>query len=420
MLNEANNFTEVCLSAKVYITCVEHAACECNRTTDSTVGTALTYTHGLYASRDCQSAVGPLPVTQGVTCYDNATNTTVKGEIVALAVADSALVAGLERICSGFRDCYVTYDEKAAQALHHRDLSSLCSVLEETIQCFQTAACACGKTSHSEIVSDLAYNRNVYMSTCGIIRDINGLQRITCDTNQNGTWTNPSSCHDHNPLYGCFNKFQWDLTTAKTQADHRCKAYMYYMDCVEDLACRCGLIRDVTVYRSLANFASQYSKEQCDTLFQKLQPMPGIQCQDGGGTRGEEDRLVLALAEAPSVTSENKKCPGLHSCYSALDEQLGKALFQKNLPKMCLAQKSYVECLEHVFCTCGTFHTLNVTEFLHFQRQTHQRICAEDAPIRAMYTCNVSSSSAKFNRLPASFLLSVVWAFVFILKDRRL
>ena len=43
----------------------------------------------------------------------------------------------------------------------------------------------------------------------------------------------------------------------------------------------------------------------------------------------------------------------------------------------CRAQKTYIECMENVFCTCGTFHTMNVTEFLHFQRQTHQSICAE-------------------------------------------
>ncbi|XP_067655996.1 uncharacterized protein [Haliotis asinina] len=390
----SNSMTTSCNAILAYIECVENVACDCKLTTVPGVANQLTYISGFYSYQQCQLYTGELVPKKGIPCYDNATGTVIEGELLVLATSVGSLVLDLEAECNGFQACYATYDTKAALSLHDRNLVSLCSVLDETIVCLENAACACGESNNTKLIEDVLYNNQVFTQTCSIVKpDILPKQGILCS--DNGTAVAQTVCDTKNPIYKCYLELDSTLVSRGNTMDVRCPALKSYMECTEQVACECGLIRAPSVYRAITVVAASYNDSVCSTVAGPLNIVSGIACPDGTGTREDEDRLIIALSEDPSVVELYATCPEIKTCYNGLDNATGIALFQKNIKKLCAGQKVFIECMEESYCQCGLYDTKNATTFLSLQRDNHRAACFTDSVLRDDFKCAYGSIGFK-------------------------
>ncbi|XP_046342960.1 uncharacterized protein LOC124123822 [Haliotis rufescens] len=390
----ARNMTTSCNAILTYIECVEYVACECKLTTVPGVANQLTYIVGFYSYQQCQQYTGEFVPNRGIPCYDNATGSVTEGELLVLATSVGPLVLDLEAECNGFQACYVTYDTKAALALHERNLVSLCSVLDETIVCLENAACACGESNNTKLIEDVVYNNQVHTQTCSIVKpDILPKKGILCS--DNGTAVAQTVCDTKNPIYKCFLELDNTLVSRGNTQDVRCPALKTYIQCTEEVACECGLIRAPSVYRAVTVVAASFNDSNCAAVAGPVNIVSGLACPDGTGTREDEDRLIIALSEDPSVVDLYSTCPGVKPCYNTLDNSTGIALFEKNIKKLCAGQKVFIECMEETYCQCGLYDTQNATDFLTLQRDNHMSACFTDSVLRADFKCAYGSIGFK-------------------------
>ncbi|XP_046342966.1 uncharacterized protein LOC124123827 [Haliotis rufescens] len=385
----AVTLSQVCNAIKTYISCVENVACECNLTLSYNVASALTCIAEYYSYKDCEAYTGALELNKGIPCtkWGDTSSSSTEGELLVLSTAVSEYVVALNRNCSGYQTCYAVYDNDAALALHNRNLTQLCLVIDMALLCLENAACACNGSNDTNLINDIIYNDLQYRDTCFLVVGHDAIPRSQVKCTDQGTASVRTVCDTASPTYKCYLEFSAHLVRYGRGSDSQCPASKTYIECIENIACQCGLIRDWTVYQAITNAISFYNKTGCAIATREVEVVPGINCTDGSGTTDEDDRLIIALAEVPSVALLDSSCRGVKKCYSDLDAANGVALFQKSSRQLCANQKVFVECLEVMFCQCGQFDLDNTTTLLTSLQSNHKSACFSDSVLRVDFKC---------------------------------